>query len=86
MNPTLGAVDRVDGLLPAGVLLRSSGQTALLVQVELEPNGQSVQLALLSDGQVDPPNLPGAQPLQLLQIADTAGLKRGRCRCHRDVG
>ena len=67
LSLTLGAVDRVDGLLPAGVLLRSGGQTAVLVQVELEPDSQSVQLPPLSDGQADPLNLPGAQALQLLQ-------------------
>lgn len=48
-NATLGAVDGVDGLLPAGVLLGSGGQAVLLIQVELEPHGQSIQLPLLDD-------------------------------------
>ena len=65
---TLGAVDRIDGLFPAGVLLRPSRQTALLIQVELEPHGQSIQLPLLDDGQVELLNLPGAQALQVLQV------------------
>lgn len=68
MLATCGAVDRVDGLLPARVLLGPSGQTALLVQVQLEPHGQSIQLSLLGDGQADPLNLSGAQALQLLEV------------------
>lgn len=67
MSLTLGAVDGVDGLLPAGVLLGSCGQTVVLVQVELEPHSQSVQLPLLGDGQSQPLHRPGAQTLQLLQ-------------------
>jgi len=76
LDLTVGAVDWVDGLLPAGVLLRSSGQTALLIQVELEPHSQSVQLPLPSDRQADLLNLPGAQPLQFLQVTNTRRLKR----------
>lgn len=59
-------MDRVDGLLPAGVLLRSSRQTALLIQVELEPHSKSIQLPLLNYRQADLLDLPGAQALQLL--------------------
>lgn len=68
---TLGTVDRVDGLLPAGVLLGSSGQTALLIQVELEPDSQSVQLPLLNHRQTDLLDLPGAQTLQFLCVLNT---------------
>lgn len=71
LSRTLGAVDRVDGLLPTGVLLGSSRQTVLLIQVELEPHSQSVQLPLLSDRQADLLNLLGAQPLQFLQVTNT---------------
>lgn len=67
---TLAAVDWVDGLLPACVLLRSSGKTVLLVQVQLEPNGQRVQLSLLCDGQQHVLDLPGAQTLQLLHTTN----------------
>lgn len=68
---TLGAVDGVDGLLPTGVLLGSSGQTVLLIQVELEPHDQSIQLPLLSDRQSDLLYLLGAQPFQFLQVTNT---------------
>lgn len=71
LSRTLGAVDRVDGLLPTGVLLGSSRQTVLLIQVELEPHSQSVQLPLLSDRQADLLSLLGAQPLQFLQVTNT---------------
>lgn len=76
LHLTLDAVVRVDGLLPAGVLLGSSGQTALLVQVELEPHSQSIQLPLLSDEQVDLLNLPGGQSLQFLQVTNTEQFKQ----------
>lgn len=76
LHLTLDAVVRVDGLLPAGVLLGSSGQTALLVQVELEPHSQSIQLPLLSDEQADLLNLPGGQSLQFLQVTNTEQFKQ----------
>jgi len=63
---TFGVLDGVDGLLPARVLLGPGGEAALLVQVQLEPHGQGVQVALLGDGQVQTLHLPGAQALQLL--------------------
>ncbi|MEQ2205028.1 hypothetical protein XENOCAPTIV_023362 [Xenoophorus captivus] len=63
-------VDRVDGLFPAGVLLRSSRQTVLLVQMELEPHSKSIQFSFQSDRQPDLPNFPGAQAFQFLQVSE----------------
>lgn len=79
-------MDGVDGLLPAGVLLGSGRQTALLVQVELEPHSQSIQLPPLSDRQADLLELPGAQPLQFLRVTNTTQLKEGQWSCYRDIG
>lgn len=67
LGDTLGAVDWVDGLLPAGVFLGSSGQTILLIQVQLEPHSQSIQLPLLNDRQAQLLDLPGGESFQLLQ-------------------
>lgn len=72
---TLGTVEGVDGLFPASVLLGSSRQTVLLIQVKLEPHCQSIQLSLLNDGQPDLLNLPGAQTFQLLQVTKHVTLK-----------
>lgn len=68
LDDTLGAVDRVDGLFPTGVFLGSGGQTILLIQVELEPHSESVQLPLLNDGQAEPLDLPGGESFQFLQV------------------
>lgn len=80
LNATLGAVDWVDGLLPAGVLLGSSRQTVLLIQVELEPHGQSIQLPLLNDRQAEPLDLPGGESFQLLQVK-----KRRKTEISREI-
>lgn len=68
LDDTLGAVDRVDGLFPTGVFLGSGRQTILLIQVELEPHSESVQLPLLNDGQAEPLDLPGGESFQFLQV------------------
>lgn len=68
LNATFGAVDWVDGLLPAGVFLGSSRQTILLIQVKLEPDSKSVQLPLLNDRQAEALHLPGGESFQLLQV------------------
>lgn len=68
LNDTLGVVDRVDGLFPTGVFLGSSRQTILLIQVELEPHSESVQLPLLNDRQAEPLDLPGGESFQFLQV------------------
>lgn len=68
-RPTIRDLDRVDGLLPAGVLLRSSGQAVVFVQVQLEPHGQGIKLTLLVDRQTDPLDLPGGEALQFLDVS-----------------
>lgn len=67
LSDTLGAVDRVDGLFPTGVFLGSGRQTILLIQVELEPHSESVQLPLLNDREAEPPDLPGGETFQFLK-------------------
>lgn len=64
------AVNRIDGLFPAGVFMWSSGQTVLLIQMQLEPDSQGIQLSFQSDGQPDLPNLPGAQAFQFLHVSE----------------
>lgn len=67
LSDTLGAVDRVDGLFPTGVFLGSGRQTILLIQVELEPHSESVQLPLLNDREAEPLDLPGGETFQFLK-------------------
>lgn len=64
---TLRALDGVDGLLPARLLLGGSGQAVLLIQVQLEPHSQGIQHTLMAHGQTQPPHLPRTQALQLLK-------------------
>ena len=63
---TQWALDGVDGLLPARLLLWGRGQTVVLIQMQLEPHSQGVQYALLGHCQIQPAHVSGAQTLQLL--------------------